>query len=220
MQKLDVGQTGLRRSPDRNKNVIDLKDKEMKKAMFERSNSKKKIKSKDIDEEHPDGNSTLPQSRMHLAHNADNLSASRFSLFPDEKVNKDQLILMTLSQNNIMQDSSAEKFKQGMRILYEDEYNLLNKIQKNAKYENSIDERKLNSGFRTNDYSVQTAMRTEAGNTPNLHIRSNLNTGSYATSPKFEDDDLRGGFGKSKKSQVLQIPSELNMSKLNKVQPK
>ena len=59
MSKLDVGQTGLRRSPDRNKDVIDLKEKALKKARFERSNSKKFIKSKDKDEE-LDGNSTLP----------------------------------------------------------------------------------------------------------------------------------------------------------------
>ena len=61
MSKLDVGQTGLRRSPQKDKDVIDLKEKALKKARFERSNSKKIIKLKDPDEEHPDGiNSTLP----------------------------------------------------------------------------------------------------------------------------------------------------------------
>ena len=80
-----------------------------------------------------------------------------------------------------------------MRILYEDEYNLLNKIQKNAKYQNSIDERKLNSSFRPNDYSVATATRTVASTSPNMLLRSNLNTGGYA-SPKSIIQDEDAGF--------------------------
>jgi hypothetical protein len=84
-----------------------------------------------------------------------------------------------------------------MKTLYEDEYNLLHKIQKNAKYENSIDERKLNSSFRPHDYSGATAYRTEAGSslTPQLYLKS-----AFATnlgSPKhIEDEDY--GFGRPK----------------------
>jgi hypothetical protein len=39
--------------------------------------------------------------------------------------------------------NGKEKFNKGMRILYEDEYDLLSKIQKNAKYENTIDNRRF-----------------------------------------------------------------------------
>jgi hypothetical protein len=54
-------------------------------------------------------------------------------------------MLISMSRKNLggLNDSGAEKFKKGMRILYEDEYDLLNKIQKNAKYENTLDHRKF-----------------------------------------------------------------------------
>ena len=85
-----------------------------------------------------------------------NTSISKLSLFPEEKKDKDTLLLMSISQQNLkaLEDSSAEKFKQGMRILYEDEYGLLNKIQKNAKYENTISSRKLETSFKAYDSTI------------------------------------------------------------------
>lgn len=50
---------------------------------------------------------TLPQSRLI----GDNLHASQFSFNPDEKIDKETLILMSLNQSKIMQNTSAEKFK-------------------------------------------------------------------------------------------------------------
>ena len=51
-------------------------------------------------------------------------------------MDKETFLLMTLSHNNLqaLNNSSAEKFKRRMDILYEDEHNLLNKIQKNANF--------------------------------------------------------------------------------------
>jgi hypothetical protein len=45
-------------------------------------------------------------------------------------MDRETIMLMNLSQQNFqaMKESSAEKFRRGMRILYEDEYALLNKI--------------------------------------------------------------------------------------------
>jgi hypothetical protein len=47
-----------------------------------------------------------------------------------EKLDKEALMLMSLSQQNLraLDDSKSDKFKKGMRILYEDEYDLLHKI--------------------------------------------------------------------------------------------
>ena len=96
-----------------------------------------------------------------------------------------------------MANTSAEKFKQGMKVLYEDEYDLLHKIDKNAKYENSIDERKLNSQFATNDYTIPTPSINTADRSGQVSIRikSHLNTNSIM-SPR---EDY--GFGKRQSMQ-------------------
>ena len=51
-------------------------------------------------------NTSLPQSRLL----GDGLHASTFSFNPDEKIDKDTLILMSLNQSKMMQNTSAEKF--------------------------------------------------------------------------------------------------------------
>ena len=113
-QKLFVGQSGLRTSPDR-LNIIDLKGQQEAKAKFEKSQSKKDLLKKHSQE--VDGaTTTLPgQSRLL----GEPMHASQFSF--NEPIDKETLILMSLNQSKMMQNVSAEKFKMGMKILYEDE---------------------------------------------------------------------------------------------------
>jgi len=93
---------------------------------------------------------------------------------------------MSLSHQTLRaldESSGVEKFKKGMKILYEDEYDLLNKIQKNAKYENTIDHRR----FKIADSSTNTMTRiTDAGSNHQVNLKASLNANTVL-SPYISD---------------------------------
>ena len=137
-------------------------------------------------------------------------------------MDKETFLLMTLSHNNLqaLNNSSAEKFKRRMDILYEDEHNLLNKIQKNANFQNSnYNSRRYNtSSLAMADTSIYTAARTDAKSNMHVNVASVMNTS--VISPLIMEEDQQYGLGKHKQSHSLMRPPKLNLTRLNKVQPK